>query len=76
MWIIRNIPTPILHAVIAFILTLFSYELAIGAALGRESLRLGEWDKEYIRKDTLKDLLCDVIGLLCGLLVLAIYKLF
>lgn len=54
---------------LVLLLTLIDNGLAIGAALGRESLRLGQLDVKVIRDDTFKDLLVDTLGFSLGLVI-------
>ena len=68
-WVVRNIPLSILHILSVLILTVIDNGLAIGAALGRESIRLGQLDDKAIRVDTIKDLAADAIGFGLGTII-------
>jgi hypothetical protein len=43
--------------------------LAIGASLGRESVRLPQLADKVIRDDTLRDLFFDAVGIALGILI-------
>lgn len=63
-----DIPDWVLHFSVNYIVAIMSPILAIGLSVGRESVRIPQLDEKHIRKDTLKDLLADGVGILLGIL--------
>lgn len=69
-WVTSKIPLGLLHFVICFCAALFSWELALGLALGRESLSFSSADEI---SDSLGDLSVDAIGILLALAIKFIF---
>lgn len=59
-------PDKVLHLMICLVISLWSWEAASGLAVGRES---GNIPYKGRYRDSLNDLLCDVAGIIAGIMV-------
>lgn len=65
-WIVSKVPLRVLHFSICFLMALFSWQMAVGLALGRESGSFYSADKV---KDTIGDLVSDFLGILAARII-------
>ena len=62
-WVTLRVPLRILHCVICLLVAMLSIEVAVGLSIGRESQAM---DSVSRLKDSLGDLIADVIGIAIG----------